>query len=225
MGDKPRLWIGTVGTDFEPGVYDALERAAKYVSNQGCETVLDLMSNKCVQPHHGLAMMRNWIIINGLGERATHILLIDNDILLEDETVLERLLQADKEIIIPWFDQSCLGRPRELGKPMWGRGQGIKQIEWGVMSCILFKATIWTARGVDPRLFQDHLAITEEDYYLSYLRLFGLTPWQDTDAVVKLLRPPTALWDVSRSDTIEQHDDGKELTLHFRSGARQRGWS
>lgn len=221
-----KLFIGTIGTEFMPGVWESvLEAAAIVGANKTAEAIITPIDNCCIEPFYGLAMMRNWAIICGLELHASHIMLMDTDILLEDKYILEKLLSS-YPVVVPTYNQYKIAKEglfwRFQDPPIPKNEEEWETIHWSVFSCILFNTEIWQkGSGLDIRLFHDHMAIAEDQYYCDYLRLLGFPIWRNNRADVTPLAPPTPLWEKNRGKIIQKLNDHHVELKYERPFARE----
>ena len=188
--------IALIGNEPMDGVVPALDAAALYTREQGYVMTGSEYPNFCIQPFHGLGAMRNNAILRAMEVGADYIFIIDGDIRLDDPTVLARLLDRSKLVVAPLLDQSLIAGTEWacISHPLMDPSQGLVQLDWIAVNCILFDMSVF--RIVGPRLFTDPMIVSEEDYIFRFLRVNGIRLWQDTDALVTMLRPSTKLWEV-----------------------------
>jgi len=127
---------------------------------------------------------------------------------------LEYLLAWKKFAIVPKFEQGDFGMVYRLQEPENARKGGLQKLSWVVMSCVLFDLDIFRKQGVDIRLFHDHMAVAEDAYYWSYLRLCGVECWQDYRSLALMLRPPTPMWEAVKGK-VEIVKEGHDVQTRF----------
>ena len=189
--------ISAIGQHFREGVREALVAAGAEAVSQGYRIGFQVVRDVCIRPFEGLGAMRNMAILQALEERWDYVLLIDNDILMEDSSVLWRLLGWHRMALTPLLDQSRVhsdGLWERVASPMYRPFQGLQQLDWVQTGCLLLHRSALELVG--PRFFSDPLIVREEEYLFRQLRLHGIRLWQDTDALVKMLESPTQLWKV-----------------------------
>ena len=208
---ETKLFIATIGGNFQPDCWEALQRAAQATASIGVQSQIVPIGNRCVTPMHGLAMMRNLGIIDAIRTGATHVMLIDTDIQLAENALVE-LLQARTKAAVPWFDQGAISTkhgwhhliaPPDTAPP----GTAPRKLDWAIMSCVLFETAVFGPAKVEIRLFRDYMATMEEEYYWAYLSLFGIDCWQIPTAIATLRQPPTKMYELDKQ-RIVPHPDG-----------------
>ena len=214
---ETKRFIATIGSSFEPGCWEALERAAQATQSIGAKVEIMPIGNRCVTPMHGLAMMRNLGLIEAIRSGATHVLLIDTDMELAEDALVE-LLKARVKAAVPWFDQSFivgahgwhhLIAPLDAAPP----GKESRKLEWAIMSCVLFETSIFGPGKVDLRFFHDYMATMEEEYYWAYLSVFGVECRQVPTAIATLKRPPTKMYELARQHIVARPDGNGRVDL------------
>ena len=190
--DVPDVHITFMGTDFLPGVKEAAIVAAGHIWAMGWKGNVGAVANLCVKPYQGLGAMRNHAITRALRSNATHVLIIDNDVLLQAPDTIARLVNRSKLCIVPWMNQSEFTtnqKYRRISWPDYYPDQGLQRLLWHTTNCLLLDLRV--ARLVGCHVFTDPLIISEEEYIFEYLATYGVKLYQDTDVQVALLRPPS----------------------------------
>ena len=197
--NKPRLLLGNVGTRYLPGVKETLAAA---VDIARAEWEIDVVEqpNICITPYMGLATMRNRLVMRAIEGEYDRFMLLDNDVELAPSDCLASLLRGPETITIPYLVQE-FAESEKLMEPVWPSGSGMKPLDWGVFSCILFSSLDLDMIGMTP--FTDTFCYCEEETTCQRWRLQGESIWQNTDVSVRLLRPPIHLWkqDLTRKQT------------------------
>ena len=214
--EHPRhVYVSYTGNDFLPDVLETGRTAVAVLAKAGIMSTLAVVNDVCVTPFHGVGAMRNHSIINGLEANATHVLIIDNDIRVDDPKAFLKLVEADKLVVSAWFDQTpCETEPgvwQVLQNPTLEPHQGLVPIKWVAVNCVMFNLCIFRMLG--PRLFTDPMITNEEEYIFSYLRYYGVELWQHTDAVVQMLRPPTKIWEIVPNGRLMNNPIEKVIKL------------
>jgi len=115
------------------------------------------------------------------------ILMVDNDVLLEKDT-LTRLLAHDRPIVFPFLEDLEKRLPRivaPLAKPdMLESGLGLLPVRWAAMSCMLFNVKIFNVLPDSAWKGSDYL-------FAQCLNFIGHRIYVDTDTVVKITHGPT----------------------------------
>lgn len=188
-GYPMKLLVANVGTRYMPGVKDAIGRAVERCRETAPVDVVE-QPNISMLPFFGLAWMRNRLCMRAYEGGYSHILLVENDVLIEQQDTIARMLAADRDILVPWFsfgyEEDCI-----VQEPVLKPGQGVQPITWAVVSCIMLRCGL---RSVHP--FDNMCIYLEEETHFQKWRLQGLLAFQHTDVLVTLLRKPTPLWEV-----------------------------
>jgi len=119
------------------------------------------------------------------------LLMVDNDVLLEKDTLL-RLLKHDRPVVFPFLEDMEERYPVELAPlsvpgPL-EPGHGLMPVRWAAMSCMLF----------NPRIFNvlEPYAWRGTDFHFGQaLNHIGHRIYVDTDTVVKVAAGPSRLAD------------------------------
>jgi len=201
ISDLPNVFITFMGDNFMPGVKEAATAAAKRIWEMDWTGALGSVGNLCIKPYQGLGAMRNQAIMSALNNNASHILILDNDVLLSDPDTIKKLVERNRLCIVPWFDQSSfttVDKFRRVSWPAYYPNQGIQRLQWHTTNCLLLDLRV--ARLAGCRIFTDPLIVSEEAYIFEYLASCGVNLYQDTDVQVTLLRPPSDM----RANIIEE---------------------
>lgn len=197
---KPSCMIAAIGTDFEPGVKEAIMEVTEETSRAGWSMAFVAVKNLCIEPFRGLGAMRNWAAQQALEGGFDYLFCVDNDVVLPQKDILLRLLSRGQMMVVPFLDQ--IYQAEEGGEINWDMvaepllepGQGMLPIKWAAVSCVLYSTVVFRYAG--QRLWTDALISNEEAYYFMHLKNLGIQLWQDTDVRVNLLRGPTPVWKV-----------------------------
>ena len=113
------------------------------------------------------------------------LLMVDNDALLEKDTLL-RLLAWDRPVVFPLLKDLERKYPEiiaPLSDPSLEPGQGLRPVRWAAMSVMLFNVKIFNV--LDPTAWRGN------DYVFSQaLNFLGHRIYVDTDTVVKVAKGP-----------------------------------
>ena len=187
----PSVLVANIGNAFLPGVQEAVEAAANVYARTGARCVVAVQPNLCVVSPFGLDSMRNFMVLRACAAGFDYILFLDNDVLLEDPETVVKLVARGHLYIIPWFDQSPIGRNEILGNPMYDADQGLMRMEWTVPYCSLINTAAFKLAGRRP--FGEQPIYSKDEYDSLWFTQHGVEIWQDTNVKVKLLRPPGSL--------------------------------
>ncbi len=115
------------------------------------------------------------------------LLMVDNDVLLEKDTLL-RLLAHDRPVVFPYLEDLEKRLPRIIA-PLSGpdniqTGTGLVPVRWAAMSCMLFNVKIFNVLAETAWRGSDYL-------FAQCLNFLGHRVYVDTDTVVKVVHGPT----------------------------------
>lgn len=179
-----KVLVGCVGNHFLPGVKESISEGVKQLRDQGAIVDVKVQPPITVLPYFGLATMRNRLVMEAAEGAYTHLVLLDNDVILEPATLLV-MVRASKGVVVPHYHQDYPRRVKlyETGERGW--------VKWAVFSCLLLAVTAF--RRLGPAPFVDTLCYCEEETTFRRWRLQGIRGFQ-SNTTVRLLRPPTNLW-------------------------------
>lgn len=194
----PRLLVASVGTGFAPGVREATAAACAEFKARGGHVAAFTQPNLCVMSHMALQATRNFILMRARQWRFDYVALVEDDVLMDDPTMLWRLVSHRLQVVSPWWDQSELvptgaAFRHTLNWPCWGKGQGVKPLDWAVHSLVVIDTRITDLAGLRP--FIDVPMYNVEEYQGLYLQGRGVRWWQDTDVSARLMRMPGMQWE------------------------------
>ena len=191
---RPSVLVANIGNAFLPGTQEAVEAAANVYAKTGARCVVTVQPNLCVVSPFGLDSMRNFMVLRACAASFDYILFLDNDVLLEDPETLVKLVARGQLYVVPWFDQSPIGRTEILGNPMYDADQGMMRMEWTVPYCSLINTAAFKLAGMRP--FGEMPIYCKDEADSLWFTQHGVEIWQDTDVHVKLLRGPRLLSDM-----------------------------
>ena len=226
----PRLLIGCIGDNFQPGVWKSIKAAEEHTRQAGGAVATLVLGNLCIVSHMGLEAMRNMLIMKACDGGFDYLALVEDDCLLTDPSIFVSLVKRKVDIVAPHFDQSRLlpadsGKVFSLADPLYKAGQGLREVQWTVRSCVLFDCDVFAKLGERP--FIDTPIYAAEEYHGLWFKRRGVTWWQDTDISATLLRPPIPPWEIEFGKVRFPFDSGgtdidELMTLHreFRKEGR-----
>ena len=195
-----RCLVSAIGTNFMPGCLDNLIQSIFYANDRGFDVDFECVKDVSIKPSEGVPMMRNRAIVASLEGQYDYLFMIDNDFLMDDHSVLFRLLLSGQPLMTPWYDQSELplyieeGEFVRIQQPMIYPDQGMVPINWISINCIMFQTGIFRVTG--PELFPMGIVTNKEEYIFAKLRTHGFRLWQNSDVRVKMLKPPNPAWEM-----------------------------
>ena len=128
-----------------------------------------------------------WAIEKGF----THIMNLDADILIEDENFLWKLLEVDKDIVMP-------GRGSGTGTVIFSPNAADRNTGWG---CCLAKVEVIKNVSLSSGLSSDYL--WPDTMWFKKLRLSGYKIWRCYDAIVKHLEEASNVPSASFQPSME----------------------
>lgn len=195
----PALFLACIGNTFMDGVREAAEAATVAFANAtGGMGIMWVQPNLTVISPLGLGDMRNFMVERACLGGFDWIALLDNDVVLETDT-MTRLAAHSRDFVVPFFDQSALGAAYKLTHPVdeprlnVQYAQGLRELAWTVPYCNLIRTSVFQKIGYRP--FTGSMIYCEDEFNSMHFLCHGVRIWQDTDTVVKLLRPPRLLCD------------------------------
>ena len=187
--------IGCVGDQFLPGVREsiaaAVDRVRSFEAVELCE--VRVQPPITVLPFFGLATMRNRLVLEAERDWFTHLILLDNDVVVYADAI-GAMLAAGKPLVVPRYARAFEPSAHLLEPPEASAGW----VKWAVFSCLLFDLNACAA--LLPRPFVDTLSFCEEETTFACWDYLDVRPWLAYDALVKLLRPPTNLWELKAEE-------------------------
>lgn len=201
---KPEsVFIAAIGNLWVENAWWRLQDMMLYSASQGYSISLQEIKAGNLFSEDAIFTMRWCAAMMALDAGVEWLLMVDNDVLLEKDTLV-RLLAHDRPIVYPLLNDleqrypiqlTPLSAPADL-KP----GTGLQPVLWSAMSVMLF----------NPRIFNvlDANAWKGTDYQFGQcLNHIGHRIYVDTDTVVAVAKSPTrlamrgydAFWDGHRS--------------------------
>jgi len=203
--NRPSVMVACIGDKFMTGCREGIFNATHvYSVKTGGKSGIIVQKNMTVLPPLGLGCMRNFMVMMACNEGFDYLLIIDNDVLVDDEDLIIKLVATGKQYVVPYFDQSSIipdatkliSQNKDIYKihePMYRRDQGILKLKWTTPFLNLISTMCFRLTGERP--FTESM-IYNEDYYNSlFFTRHGVQIWQDTNTSVKLLRGPGMLSD------------------------------
>lgn len=187
---KPEsILIAAMGNMWEKGTWWHLQDMMLYSANHGYSISLQEIKAADLFSGDAIFNMRWCASMMARDSGVDWLLMVDNDVLLEKDTLV-RLLQWDRPVIFPLLNDleqrwpiqlAPLAAPADL-KP----GTGLQPVLWAAMSVMLF----------NPKIFNvlDSNAWKGTDYQFGQcLDHIGHRVYVDTDTVVPIVKGPSRL--------------------------------
>jgi len=191
-GRNPHLFPGStliaaLGNYWLPECFEAVNVMFHHTFNEGYVVSFYEESDRCLNGHNGLGLMRNMAMWKALAEGWEYLLYVDNDVKPEKD-VLVKLLQRPVPILCPIVVYAD-GKDYGLTLPNMPQGQGLAITTSVVTSFLLFETRVF-AKFLDG--FWETAPGADESYHFAKLyAATGHRPWVDTDVVVTCMRGPT----------------------------------
>ncbi|MBU1349391.1 hypothetical protein KJ781_04965 [Patescibacteria group bacterium] len=112
------------------------------------------------------------------------VMLVENDIMPEPDLAL-RLIKWDMPVVVPYMRDKQMDRV--LSNPQYKPNNGLRRIQWSVLSCILIDTKILNCfpRGMPFG------GTSSEPLFFNRLFHYGIRAYQDTDIELEVPRSPS----------------------------------
>lgn len=178
------ILVCAIGNHWKPGSWNRVIDMIMYSQQQGLYVALQEVQDRCFNPYDALGTMRNESVLQAQLEGFEWLLMVDNDVLPERDTLI-RLVAHQMPIMTPYIIEP--GSGRKLFGPGWEPNQGIKPLRWTVLSMLLFQTNVFNCVG--PRFWSDAVG-ADEGYHFMTLYKYGHRPWMDTNTVCVVADTP-----------------------------------
>lgn len=172
---------------WDDGAWWRLQDMLLHTSEAGYSISLQEVKDESLFSFEAIPMMRWLASMLARDGGFEWVLMVDNDVLLEKDTLL-RLLAHDRPVVFPLLDDMEKKLPRiiaPLSDPdLKERGHGLVPVRWAAMSCMLFNVKIFNLLEVTAWRASDYL-------FSQCLNYMGHRIYVDTDTVVKVTHGPT----------------------------------
>ncbi len=203
--------MASIGDAIPWSVFEANKRAAGRVKGEGHDIEYNPVNDLTIWNRWGVNAMRNMAFMRAVEADADRLLILDNDVLLNNESVLE-LMQTDLPVVTPSFncmfvtdeDRANGKADPTLSEPYPEPHQGIIQVKWAVASCMMFNREALDT--LKPTPFMVGKIASIEEYDCMSWRIQGIETVVDTDIIVGLLRPPTERGDAERAPVQKEFE-------------------
>ena len=195
IANRPSVMVACIGNKFLPGCKEGIFNATHvYSVKTGAKSGIIVEQNLTVLPPLGLGVMRNFMVMTACNEGFDYLLIIDNDVLVDDEDLIIKLVATGKQYVVPYFDQESIRKDGEVYKihePMYRKGQGILKLKWTTPYLNLISTMCFRLTGERP--FTESMIFNEDCFNSLWFTRHGIQIWQDTNTSVNLLRGPQSL--------------------------------
>lgn len=184
--------VVTIGNLWAEGTWHRLMDMVVHAERAGLVVAVQEVDDTSLMPGDAIGRMRASAAMTGLDSGAEWLLMVDNDVLLEPDT-LERLLTHDRPVVFPLLNDLEGRYPwAPLTSPRLEPNTGLRPVRWAAMSVMLF----------NPRIFNAVSAYAwhADDYaFGQHLNHIGHRIYVDTDTLVSVVRGPSRIqmkpWD------------------------------
>ena len=187
---KPEsVFIAAIGNLWEKDAWWRLQDMMLYSARQGYSVSLQEVKSADLFSSDAIFSMRWSATMLARDSGVEWLLMVDNDVLLEKDTLV-RLLQWDRPVVYPLLNDLEQRYPIQLvplsAPDTLKPNTGLQPVLWSAMSCMLF----------NPRIFNvlDTNAWKGDDYQFGLcLNHIGHRIYVDTDTVVAVAKSPSRL--------------------------------
>lgn len=184
---KPEsILITPIGNLWEPDAWWRLQDMLLATATAGHSISLQEVTDSSLFSFEAIAMMRWSASMMARDGGVEWLLMVDNDVLLEKDTLL-RLLAHDRPVVFPMLEDLEKKLPRiiaPLSAPdLTEPGHGLVPVRWAAMSCMLFNTKIFNVLEPTAWRGSDHV-------FAQALNFIGHRIYVDTDTVVKVVKGP-----------------------------------
>ena len=179
--------ITPIGNLWEKGAWWRLQDMLLYTANAGHSISLQEVRDAAIFSFEAIAMMRWSASMMARDSGVEWLLMVDNDVHLEKDTLL-RLLAHDRPVVFPLLEDMEKRLPRIIaplsGPDLTESGCGLVPVRWAAMSCMLFNVKIFNV--LEPTAWRGN-----DFLFAQALNFLGHRIYVDTDTVVKVVHGPT----------------------------------
>ncbi len=188
---------------WDDGAWWRLQDMLLHTANAGYSISLQEIKDAAIFSFEAIPMMRWSASMLARDGGFEWCLMVDNDVLLEKDTLL-RLLTHDRPVVFPMIEDLEKRLPRIIaplsGPDLSESGHGLVPVRWAAMSCMLFSTKIFNALEATAWRGSDYL-------FAQCLNFLGHRIYVDTDTIVKVTHGPTRHASKSYDEFWEGHRD------------------
>ena len=179
--------VCAMGDHWKPGSLEAVEKMVAYTRNEfGIDARFRTIKDMCYEPFDAIGSMRNVAYRLSLIEGFEFLMYLDNDVLPPEHTLVQLLHRhlpiASPQIVYPD------GEAHGLATPTLTPDQGLVMCGSVVLSCVLFKTTVFLPWAINN--FWGNAIGDDEEYHFTKLYMAGHMPFVDTDIQIMCVEPP-----------------------------------
>ena len=209
------ILVAPIGNLWEEGAWWRLQDMLLHTAMAGHSVSLQEMRDVSLFSFEAIAMMRWSASMYARDGGMEWLLMVDNDVLLERDTLL-RLLAHDRPVVFPMLEDLEKRWPRiiaPLSNPdIQEPGHGLVGVRWAAMSCMLFNVKIFNVLTETAWRGNDYV-------FAQCLNYLGHRIYLDTDTVVKVVHGPTRH---ASKEYDEYWDDHRNMWNRLRNEDRDR---
>lgn len=181
------ILITPIGNLWDEGAWWHLQDMMLATDQAGYSISLQEVTDGSMFSFEAIPMMRWHASMLARDGGVEWILMVDNDALVEKDTLL-RLLSHDRPVVFPYLEDLEKRLPRVIaplsGPDITEPGKGLIPVRWAAMSVMLFNTRIFNVLSETAWRGSDFL-------FAQCLNFIGHRIYMDTDAIVKVTHGPT----------------------------------
>ena len=197
--------VASVGNSWKDDSWAKVMDMCEFAHKEGIPVDFREFQNRCFNPYDSLGTMRNEIFTSALSGGYEYVMMVDNDVKPEPDT-LYRLLMHDLPLVSPYVEEPLdekTGRPkRVLHGPFREPYSGAYSVKWNVLTMLLFKVNYAKALGND--FWQDAIGADEGYHFQKSYEKTGVYPQVDSSIVLKAGGAPLYPLTVRKSGNYEE---------------------
>lgn len=201
--------VCAIGNAWQGESWAKLMDMLQFSHEHGIKITFQELQNRCFEPYDSLGTMRNEAFAMAQNSGHEYLMMVDNDVLPEKDTLF-RLLKRDEYLISPYVEEpqqvdqqtgAMLPR-RVLHGPVFEMYTGVRKVKWNVLSMMLWKTQF--IRVLGPTFWENAIGADEGLHSQKMYQAAGLY-WQvDTDVVLEVAGTPLYPLTVKKSDKYEE---------------------
>ena len=180
------ILVTPIGNLWDEGGWWHLQDMLLNCANHGHNVSLHEMRDTSPLSSQAIGLMRWQASMTARDAGIEWVLMVDNDVLLEKDTLL-KLIEHDRPVVFPLIDDLEQRYPEEVSPlscpPALEPGQGLVPVRWAAMSCMLFNTRIFNALESNCWWGTDY-------HFGQALNHIGHRIYVDTDTTVKVTKGP-----------------------------------
>lgn len=207
--------IAPIGNLWEENCWWHLQDMLLHSAKEGYSVSLQEMRDSSVFSTDAIGLMRWSASMSARDSGVEWLLMVDNDVLLEKDTLV-RLLAHDRPVVFPLLHDLEQRYPVEIAPmsapPELPRGAGLVPVRWAAMSVMLFNVKVFNA-------LDSHVWWGTDYHFGQALNYIAHRVYVDTDTVVNVVRGPSRH---SAKEYGQFWDDHRQLQQRVHNEERDR---